>query len=53
MMFLTCQPVLDIPEGLLVSDVVSEDDAVGSFVVGCSDSLESFLPSSVPDLHLD
>jgi hypothetical protein len=48
-----CQPVLDVFEGLSIGDVVDQDDAVGSLVVGGGDGLEPFLAGSVPDLQLD
>lgn len=46
------QPVIDILEGLHVSDVVHDDDSVSTLIVRRSDGFESFLTSSVPDLEL-
>ena len=47
------EPVLDVLEGLAISDVVNKDDAMRSLVVGGSDGLEALLAGSVPDLQLD
>ena len=47
------EPLLDIVEGLVVSHVVNNDDAMSSSVVGRGDSAETFLPRSIPDLELD
>lgn len=42
-----CSPVLHGIEGLLVGDVVHEDEAHGTPVVGCGDSSVPFLPRRV------
>lgn len=42
-----CSPVLHSIEGLLVGDVVHEDEAHGTPVVGCGDSSVPFLPRRV------
>lgn len=47
------QPLLDVVEGLLVGDVVHDDDAVGASVVAAGDGAETLLASSVPNLELD
>lgn len=47
------EPLLDIVEGLIVSHVIDNDDAVSSSVVGRRDGAETFLPRSIPDLKLD
>lgn len=49
----TSEPVFDVLEGLLVSDVVGKDDSMSTFVVGGGDGLEALLASGVPDLHFD
>ena len=46
-------PLFDIVEGLFVSNIVDNDDALGSSIVAWSQSSESFLSSSVPDLQFD
>eukprot|EP00315_Gephyrocapsa_oceanica_P002533 CAMPEP_0185340838 /NCGR_PEP_ID=MMETSP1363-20130426/98327_1 /TAXON_ID=38817 /ORGANISM="Gephyrocapsa oceanica, Strain RCC1303" /LENGTH=272 /DNA_ID=CAMNT_0027940067 /DNA_START=526 /DNA_END=1342 /DNA_ORIENTATION=+ len=43
----------DVGEGLLVGDVVDEEDAHGAAVVGRRDGLEPLLPRRVPDLQFD
>lgn len=47
------QPLLDVVEQLLVSDVVYNDDAVSATVVGGSNGTEPLLASGIPDLQLD
>ena len=47
------EPVLNVLEGLSISDIINKDDAMSSFVVGGSDGLEPLLPCSVPDLQLN
>ena len=44
------QPLFDIVEGLLVGDVVDDNDTVGSPVVGRGDGPEPLLSGCVPDL---
>lgn len=39
-------------EGVAVSDVVNYDDTMRALIIAGSDSLESFLAGSVPDLQL-
>ena len=46
-------PILDVVETLLVSDVVHQHDAHCAPVVGCGDGPESLLPRRVPDLQLN
>lgn len=43
--------VVDVLEGLLVEDVVDDEDTLGSFVVRACDSSESLLAGSVPYLQ--
>jgi hypothetical protein len=47
------QPLLHIVEGLIVGDVVNNDDTVGTTVIGRRDGTETFLSSGVPNLKLD
>ena len=54
------EPSLDVLEGLAIGYIVNKDAAVGSFVVGGSDGLESglvlalpLLACGIPDLELD
>lgn len=47
------EPLLDIVEGLVVRDVVDDNDTVGSSVVGGGDGAEAFLSGCVPNLELD
>lgn len=42
------QPLLDVVEGVHVSDIVDDADAVGAAVVGGGDGSEALLSSSVP-----
>jgi hypothetical protein len=42
------QPISDIVEGCLISDIVDDDDAVGPSIVAASDGLEPILASSIP-----
>ena len=44
------QPLFDIVEGLLVGDVVDDNDTVGAPVVRRGDGPESLLPGCIPDL---
>jgi len=46
------QPLFDIVEGLLVGDVVDDNDTVGAPVVRRGDGPESLLPGCIPDLQL-
>mmetsp|Transcript_11611 Transcript_11611/g.46911 ORF Transcript_11611/g.46911 Transcript_11611/m.46911 type:complete len:207 (-) Transcript_11611:180-800(-) len=46
-------PVPDVAERLVVGDVVHQQDAHSSTVVGSGDSPESLLSSCVPNLQLD
>ena len=46
-------PRLDCDEGLLLADVVHEDHALGSAVVGLGHRLEPLLASRVPELQGD
>ena len=46
-------PVLDGTEALAVGDVVSHDDTVSTLIIAGSDSLETLLACSVPDLELN
>lgn len=45
------QPVFDVSKSFAISDRVNHNDACSTFVVSLSYSLESFLTSSVPNLH--
>jgi hypothetical protein len=47
------QPLLDVLEGLGLSHVIHDNDAVRSAVVAAGDRAKPFLASSVPDLQLD
>ena len=47
------EPLLDIVEGLVVSHVIDNDDAMSSSVVGRGDGAETLLPRSIPDLEFD
>ena len=46
-------PVVYIRVGLLVGDVVSDNDSVGTLVVAGGNCLKAFLASGVPNLELD
>lgn len=46
-------PVLDRTETLAVGDVVSHDDTVSTLIIAGSNSLETFLTCSIPDLELN
>ena len=46
-------PVLNSAERLTISDVVGDDDTVGTLVVAGSDSFEALLTCSIPNLKLD
>lgn len=48
-----CGPVLHGSEGLLVGNVIHEQEAHGSSVVGCGDRTVALLARCVPDLQLD
>ena len=52
-LFNLSHPVLHRREGVAVSDIVGDDDAVGAFVVAGGDGLETFLTGRVPNLQLD
>ena len=45
-------PVADVREGLLVGDVIHQQNSHGSSVIGCRDGTEAFLTRSIPDLQL-
>ena len=47
------QPVYSIDEGLVSSDIVSQEDTVSSSVEDPGDTLEGLLACSVPYLKLD
>jgi len=47
------EPLLDIIEGLIISDIIDNDDTMGSSVVGRGDGAETLLSSGIPDLKLD
>lgn len=47
------KPSCDILVGLVLADIVDQQGADGSSVVGGCDGAISFLPSSIPDLRLD
>jgi hypothetical protein len=47
------EPVLYVVKGLLVSAVINENNSHGSLVISLSNSSESLLASSVPNLQLD
>lgn len=47
------KPSCDILVGLVLADIVYEQGADGSSVVGGCDGTISFLPRSIPDLRLD
>ena len=46
-------PFRNFGEGLSVSDIVSHNDSVSTFVVAASNCLKSFLTSSIPNLQFD
>jgi len=47
------QPLLDIVERLCVSDIIDNDNAVRTTVVGRGDGPKAFLSSGIPNLELD
>lgn len=47
------QPHADIGKGLGVSDVIDDNYAMGTTIVGGGDGAKALLPSCVPDLQLD
>lgn len=47
------EPLLYVGEGVLIGDVVDDNDAVGAAVVGRGDGAEAFLACRVPDLEFD
>ena len=47
------QPVLNVVEGLLLGDVVDQESANSTAVVGARDGSEVLLSCGVPDLQLD
>jgi len=47
------EPLFYVVEGLVVSDVVNDDDSVCAAVVGGCDCAESLLSGCVPDLEFD
>jgi len=44
-------PVPDVVEGLLIGDIVHEQDSHGTSVVGSSNGSEALLSSSIPNLQ--
>jgi hypothetical protein len=44
------KPLLDVVEGLDISDIIDYDDSMCSSIIGRSDSPKSLLSCSVPDL---
>lgn len=42
------EPLLDIVEGVLVGDIVDDDDTVGTTVVGGGDGTETLLTGGIP-----
>lgn len=46
-------PVLDGVEGLLIGDVIHQDEAHGTTVVGCGDGAVALLPSCVLETNTD
>ncbi len=46
-------PVANVVKTVLAGAIISEDDALGSSVVGLSDGPESLLASCVPDLNFN
>ena len=52
--YLYCaNPGLDCDEGLLLADVIDQDDALCPAVVGLGDRLKPLLPRCVPELKGD
>eukprot|EP00163_Fabomonas_tropica_P022923 TRINITY_DN4015_c0_g2_i2.p1 TRINITY_DN4015_c0_g2~~TRINITY_DN4015_c0_g2_i2.p1 ORF type:complete len:116 (-),score=8.99 TRINITY_DN4015_c0_g2_i2:275-622(-) len=47
------QPLLDIVERLLISDIVDNNDTMCTTVVRGCNGTETFLASGIPDLQLD
>ena len=47
------EPILDVVKCLLISAVVYQNDAHGSFVICLRDGSEALLARCVPHLHLD
>ena len=47
------QPLLYIVEGLIVCNIVNNNDTVGTTVIRRGDCAETFLPSGIPNLKLD
>eukprot|EP00350_Pseudokeronopsis_sp_OXSARD2_P006421 CAMPEP_0170553236 /NCGR_PEP_ID=MMETSP0211-20121228/11039_1 /TAXON_ID=311385 /ORGANISM="Pseudokeronopsis sp., Strain OXSARD2" /LENGTH=59 /DNA_ID=CAMNT_0010861413 /DNA_START=248 /DNA_END=424 /DNA_ORIENTATION=+ len=45
------EPLHHIDEGLFTSDIIGQEDAMGTTVEDPSDRHEGLLPSSVPDLQ--
>ena len=45
------QPLGDVVEGLLVCDIIHDNDTVGATVVGGCDSTETLLSSGIPLLR--
>ena len=46
-------PFRNLGKRISVSDIIGDNDTVSTLVVGRSDSLESLLSGSIPDLELD
>lgn len=42
------KPLLDVREGILVRDIIDDNDTMGTTVVGRGDGAETLLSSSVP-----
>ena len=47
------QPRGDIIEGLFLSNIIDQDNAIGSFIVSRSDGLESLLTGGIPDVEFE
>ena len=46
-------PVRYVLKGLVIGDRIHKDDPCGPLVVSLRNGLESFLSSSIPNLHFD
>lgn len=47
------EPVLDILEALFIGDIIDQNNSMSSLIIAGSDSLKSFLSSSIPDLKFN
>jgi hypothetical protein len=47
------EPLLDIVEGLLVSDIIHYNDSMRTAVIRGSNGTEAFLSGGIPNLKLD